>query len=177
MSSIHFVESEFAAAVSRGVRQCVLLGSRARLHKQFEISPGPSLQVFIVDEKEPPQTLARTLEKSHFDSRKASLFLWLGDAGYRTVDAVIAALAFIASLPAGTGVVFDYAVERTSLRELTRTALDALASRVALPGGVKYLIQPQAVAAMLRGVGFRQMQDLPHQNLPADCCHIVSALV
>jgi O-methyltransferase involved in polyketide biosynthesis len=74
--------------------------------------------------------LATTLERSDFDKRKASLFIWLGDPGYRTVDAVIAGLAFIASLPGGSGVVFDYAVERISLRTAAHTALDALASRI-----------------------------------------------
>ena len=62
------------------------------------------------------EALAITLERSDFDKQKTSLFIWLGDAGYRTVDAVTAGLAFITSLPKGSGVIFDYAEERTSLR-------------------------------------------------------------
>jgi O-methyltransferase involved in polyketide biosynthesis len=118
------------------------------------------------------------LEKSNFDKRKASLFVWLGGVGYRTVEAALASLAFIASLPKGSGVVFDYAVERTSLGSLTHTALDALASRILVAGGsVKYLIQPQAVEAMLRGLGFQQIVDLVQEGLPDCGGHLVSALV
>jgi O-methyltransferase involved in polyketide biosynthesis len=120
------------------------------------------------------EALATTLEKLDFDKRKASLFIWLGDPGYRTVEAIIAGFAFIASLPRGSGVVFDYAVESTSFRTVAHTALDALASRICVAGTVKYLIQPQAVAAMLRGLGFRQMVDLA-QSVSGG--HLVSAVV
>jgi hypothetical protein len=76
--------------------------------------------------------------------------------------------------------VFDYAVERTatSLGSLTQTALDALASRISVAGGaVQYLIQPQAVAALLRGLGFQNIVDLAQEELPASGGHLVSALV
>ncbi len=53
------------------------------------------------------ETLAAALEKSDFDRLKSSLFVWLGGAGYRAVESVMASLAFIASLPKGSGVVFD----------------------------------------------------------------------
>jgi len=143
MSSIRFIKTELAAALARGVRQCVVVGSRPLFQEAFKSSPDQSFHVFTVDEKRstaspatfvPAQfaseALATTLERSDFDKRKASLFIWLGGPGYRTVDAVIAGLAFIASLPGGSGVVFDYAVERTSLRTAAHTALDALASRM-----------------------------------------------
>jgi leucine carboxyl methyltransferase len=119
------------------------------------------------------ETLAQALEKSEFDKLKATLVVWLGSAGYRTVDAMIASLAFIASLPKGSGVLLDYAVERTSLGSLTQTAMDALASRISSASGpVKYLIHPQAVTALLRGVGFQEIVDLG-----AGGGHLVSAVV
>jgi O-methyltransferase involved in polyketide biosynthesis len=189
MSAINFAKTELAAAIARGVRQCVVIGSRP-LCEAFNSSPSQSLQVFAVDEEQPSdspatfvstqfasETLATALEKSDFDKLKASLFVWLGGAGYRTVDAVISALAFIASLPRGSGVVFDYAVERTSLGSMTHTALDALASRIASASSVKYLIQPQAVAALLRGLGFQQIVDLAQEELPVSGGHLVSAVV
>jgi O-methyltransferase involved in polyketide biosynthesis len=162
MSSLHFTKTELAAAISRGVRQCVVIGWPQPLRDIFASSPDETLQVFALDEQERlPDTLAAALEKSGFDKLKASLFVWLGDAGYRTVDAAICTLAFIASLPKGSGVVLDYAVERTSLGSLTHHALDALASRISGSGGsVKYLIQPQAVETMLRSLGFEQIVDL-----------------
>jgi O-methyltransferase involved in polyketide biosynthesis len=190
MSSVNFIKTELAAAVTREVRQCVVVGSRPLLQEAFKNSPDQSLHVFTVDEEQPAispatfvpawfasEALATTLERSDFDKRKASMFIWLGGAGYGTIDAIIAGLAFIASLPKGSGVVFDYAVERTSRRKVAHAALDALASRVLSAGSVKYLIQPQAVAAMLRGLGFRQIVDVAHGELPVRGGHLVSALV
>lgn len=192
MSSVNFTKAELAAGIVRGVRQCVVIGSRHQPWREALQRPSEqTLQVLAVGEdpqSESPATLiptqfasealATALEKSNFDKRKASLFVWLGGAGYRTVEAALASLAFIASLPKGSGVVFDYAVERASLGSLTHTALDALASRILVAGGsVKYLIQPQAVEAMLRGVGFQQIVDLVQEGLPDCGGHLVSALV
>ncbi len=191
MSSMDFIRAELASAVARGVRQCVVIGSGPPLRETFKSSPEQALQVFAVDEDPlsdsvatfvPTQfaseALETALEKVDFDKLKASLFVWLCGAGYRTVDAVIASLTFIASLPRGSGVVFNYAVERTSLGSLTHSALDALASRILLAGGrVKYLIQPQAVAAMLRGLGFQQVVDLVQEEFAGSGGHLVSAVV
>jgi hypothetical protein len=58
------------------------------------------------------------------------------------------------------------------------TALDALASRISTPvGGVKHLIQPQAVAAKLYGLGFRRVVDLAKQELQVNSEHLISASV
>jgi hypothetical protein len=46
-----------------------------------------------------------------------------------------------------------------------------------LAGGVKYLIQPQAVAAMLRGLGFQHIVDLAQEESPLSGGHLVSAVV
>lgn len=187
MSSLPFIKAELAAALARGVRQFVVLGSRPQLLEAFAGSPDQSFQVFTVDEEQPPvllegfvpapvarEPLGTGLETSGFDKESGSLFLWFGDAGYRTVDAVIAGLSLIASLPKGSGVVFDYAEERTSLRAAAHTALDALASRLCTAGGVRYLIQPQAVAAMLCTLGFRQIVDFAQS---VNGRHLVSAIV
>ncbi len=176
MSPIDFIKTELAAATARGVRQCVVLGSRSALPEALESSPEQNLQVFAPAQFA-SEALAAALEESDFDKLKASLFVWIGGAGFRTVDAIIAALSFIASLPKGSAVVFDYAVERTSLESLTHTALDALASRISLPGSVKYLIQPRALAALLRGLGFNQVVDLAQEELPPTGIRLVSAVV
>ena len=90
----------------------------------------------------------------------------------------MAGFTFIASLPKGSGVVFDYAAEHLSPEPPTETALDALASRAALSGGgFKHIIQPQAVAAMLHGFGFRQVMDLAEQEVAVSDGHLVSAVV
>jgi O-methyltransferase involved in polyketide biosynthesis len=191
MSSLNFAKSELAAAINRGVRQCVVIGSRLPLREAFKVSQNENLEVFAVGEEEPSdspvtfvptefasEALSAALEKSNFDKLKATLFVWIGEAGYRTVDAVMDSLAFISSLPRGSGVVFDYTAESTTPGPQTYTALDALASRIRLAGGnIKHLIQPQAVAAMLRGFGFQNIVDLSREELPNTAGHLVSAVI
>ncbi len=124
------------------------------------------------------ETLAAALEKSDFDRLKTSLFVWLGGAGYRALESVLSSLAFIGSLPKGSGLLFDYAAKHLSLGPPTETALDALASRTSLSGGnFTHIIHPQAVAAMLHGLGFRQVVDLAEQEVPVSEGHLVSAVV
>ena len=56
--------------------------------------------------------------------------------------------------------------------------MDALASRMLLVGGrVKHLIQPQAVAEMLRSLGFQSVMDLVQDGLPENGGHLVRAAV
>ncbi len=188
MSSINFAAAELASALARGVRQCVVIGSFGGALKS---SPGPCLRVFAVGEEQPSdleatfvptqfasEALASALEKSEFDKKKAALFIWLGCSGYRTLDTAVASLAFIASLPRGSGVVFDYLAEHTSLGSLAHSALDALASRICLAGdGITHFIQPQALTAMLRSLGFQQIVDLTQQEQPLTGTHLVSAMV
>lgn len=182
MSRANFIKAELASGVARGVRQCVLMGLPVQLRESLASSPDQELHVITVGEAPPApavagESLASTLEKAEFDKEKPSLFVWLGGAGYRTLEAVLGGLGFIASLPKGSGVVFDYVVERTSLGSLTQTTLDALASRVMSAAGVQYLIQPQAVVAMLRGLGFQHIVDVTQKELSAGCGHLVSAVV
>jgi O-methyltransferase involved in polyketide biosynthesis len=176
MISIHFIRSQLGAALSRGVRQCVLIGSRPLLQEALTSCVDHQFDVFV-PARFSSGDLAGNLGKSDFDKDKPSLFLWLGDTGLRTMDAVLGGLAFIRSLPTGSGVLLDYAVERTALRDASQTALDALASCVACTAGVKYLIQPQAVTSMLRGLGFRHIDEIAEHDLTLGCTRLVSAVV
>jgi len=191
MNRRHVTKIELASALARGVRQLVFIGARDPAPDVLADRSGSSLQLFAVDEEEPlactatfvptrfeSEELSAALSRSNFDKLKASLFIWLGDASYRTAEAALSTLSFIASLPKGSGVIFDYAAERGPLGSLAGTALDALASRVSCAGdAVKFLTQPQAVAALLRGVGFRHMTDHVDEELSLLDGHIVSALV
>jgi O-methyltransferase involved in polyketide biosynthesis len=190
MNAIDFIRTELAAAVARGARQCVVVGSRPFLREAFKCS-AEILQVFAVDEQQPSDSqatfvptkfasepLGAALENSDFDKGRTSLFLWLGGVGYRTVDAALATFAFIASLPEGSGVVFDYAAERIARGPLTNTALGALSSRISIAGGsVRQLIQPQALAVMLGAIGFRTIVDLAENEWQANGGHLVRATV
>ncbi len=167
-SLMHFTKKELASALARGVKQCVLIGSPAA--SKEELTNEECVQVFAVDETT-TETLPAALETSEFDKQKPSFFVWR--AGYKTIDAMLASLSFIASLPKGSGLVLEYAVERSSLGALTQSALDALSSKLMTAGGtVRYLIHPQAVAALLKGVGFHEIVDLSFSDQ-----HLVSASV
>lgn len=181
MTTTDFTHAELEAAAERKIRQCVTIGAQPRLANALK-----SFHVFCVDEAFPSaidgtfvrtrfnsEPLGTALAKSHFDKLKATLFVWLGGAGYRTVDAAVSTLSFVASLPKGSGVLLDYVAERSSLRSLADAALDALASHVACPNGVKELIQPQAVTTMLRSLGFRDIVDIAQD----EGVHLVSAFV
>jgi O-methyltransferase involved in polyketide biosynthesis len=180
-----------ASALERGVRQLVFIGSQKTASEAAAAQPDTVLQVFAVDEREPAaqavtfvptrfesEGIATALARSNFDKFKASLFIWFGDASYRTQEAALSTLSFIASLPKGSGVMFDYAAERRTPPTMAGTALDVLASKVSCASGVvTHLIQPQAVAAMLRGLGFGHMTDQMDEDLSLFDRHIVSALV
>ena len=190
MIATKFGHAQLAAALARGVEQCVVIGSRQRLEDALSSLAHLTVQVFAVGEGQAPpspshfipthfasETLADAMAKSAFDNQKPSLFLWLGGTGYRTYESVIASFAFIASLPKGSGILFDYVVERTSIASRTQTALDTLASRISLAGGhLKYLVQPQAVLALLRGLGYAEIVDLVPEE-PRLSPHLVSAFV
>ena len=59
MSLIHFAKAELSVAIARGVRQCVLIGSRPG--EAFKSSPDQTLQVFSVDEEQSSEALAAAL--------------------------------------------------------------------------------------------------------------------
>lgn len=190
MNAINFIRTELGAAVARGARQCVVVGSRPFLREAFKCS-AQNLELFAVDEVQPsdsPATFVPTkfaceplgtaLQNSNFDRRTTSLFVWLGEVGYRTAETALASLAFIASLPQGSGVLFDYVAERIARGSLTNTALAALASRIPLTGGdVKHLIQPQALAVMLGAIGFKTILDFAEHEWQGGGGHLVSAIV
>jgi O-methyltransferase involved in polyketide biosynthesis len=186
VSTFGFIKDELLAAIARGVSQCVVIGGRLALGDALSCVPDKRFRIFAVDQEPPPdspatfvptafdaQTLEAALSRSHFDKSKSTVFLWVGGPGYRTADAALSSLGFVASLPQGSGVVLDYAAERCPRRPLRQYALDALASGVCVADGIKYLIQPQAVEVMLRGLGFQHVVDF---DLGSER-HLVSAVL
>lgn len=181
-----FVEDELTAAIARGATQYIVLGagldtyayrnahSRLRVfevdhpatqawkRKQLDAAgiPIPSSLTFVPTDFE-EQSLGSVLESSGFQASEVSFFSWLGVTPYLTPEAAMATLAFIGSLAEGSGVVFDYAVERSSLDSVEQMAMDALASRVARAGEpFRLFLDPRALDRMLRAAGFHEIQDL-----------------
>jgi methyltransferase (TIGR00027 family) len=181
-----YAEDELAAAIAGGATQYVVLGagldtyayrnthSRLRVFevdhpatqawKRKQLDDAgitiPSSLTFVPTDFE-EQSLDSALESSGFRAGEISFFSWLGGTPYLTAEAAMATLAFIGSLPPGSGVVFDYAVERSSLDAVEQMAMDALASRVARAGEpFRLFLDPRALNRMLRAAGFHEIEDL-----------------
>jgi methyltransferase (TIGR00027 family) len=183
-----YAEDELAAAVARGVKQCVILGAGLDTFAYRNPYPESVLRVFEVDypatqewkrqqliaesisipesvtfapvdfERE---TLSEGLQSAGFDPAVATFFSWLGVTMYLTEDAVMSTFSFIGSTPAGGGVVFDYTVSPVSLNATARTAFDAISRRVAAAGEpFRTFFDPAALSERLRQIGFRAVEDL-----------------
>jgi methyltransferase (TIGR00027 family) len=187
-----YAEDELARAVAHGVRQYVVLG--AGLDTFAYRNPHPGLRVFEVDHPAtqawkrerlqaaniaiPPsltfvpidfeqQTLGDGLAHSGFNG-PAAFFSWLGVTPYLTREACMTTLSFIANLPAGSGVVFDFAVDPALLNAGQRQALDALSARVARYGEpFRLFFDPGKLQHELKGMGFHRTEFLQGKDLNA----------
>jgi methyltransferase (TIGR00027 family) len=181
-----FAEQGLAEAVARGVRQYVVLG--AGLDTFAHRNPFADLRVFEVDHPAtqgwkrrrlaeaglaPPatltfapvdferQTLAAGLAAAGFDAAAPAFFAWLGVVVYLTRPAVLETLGFIAGLPAGSAVVFDYG-EPISAYPPEQQAHQAQRAQRATAIGEPWLtrFRPADLAAELRRLGFAELEDL-----------------
>jgi methyltransferase (TIGR00027 family) len=181
-----YAEDQLAAAVGNGVRQYVVLGAgldtsayrnRSAQLRVFEvdhpatqawkrerltaaqIAIPPELTFVAVDFEK--QKLDIELEAAGFRSTEAAFFSWLGVTPYLTRGAFEGTLRFIAALPRGTGVAFDFAVERSALGFTERMALDELSRRVASAGEpFQLFFDPQTLVEDLTAMGFSRVERL-----------------
>jgi len=189
-------EDALARAVARGVEQYVVLG--AGLDTFAYRNPYPALTVFEVDfpatqawkrarlaevslgmGAAPPnlrfvpvdfehQTLRHALSEAGFHADQPACFSWLGVVPYLTRAAAMDTLAYIGSLPAGSGVVFDYTVPSHTLPQAERTLVEALARKVARVGEpFQCSILPGDLEAELRARGFQHITLLDRPALNA----------
>ncbi len=188
-----YAEDELARAVERGVSQYVILG--AGLDTFAYRNGHPELRVFEVDHPATQdwkreqlqaadisipqsvtfvpvnfeqQTLADGLGRCGFDAGATAFFSWLGVTPYLTHEACMATLSFIARMPAGSGVVFDFAIDPTLLNAGQREALDALSARVAGYGEpFQLFFDPAKLQNELNGLGFRRTEFLQGEQINA----------
>jgi len=188
-----YAEDQIAHAVANGVNQCVILG--AGLDTFACRNPHPGLHVFEVDHPAtqawkreqlraagiaiPPsltfvpvdferQILADELYATGFRDAEPAFFSWLGVTPYLTRAAFTSTLTFITRIPAGSGVVFDFAIDRKLLNPGQRIAADALARRVAEAGEpFKLFFDPGELQRDLKGLGFRRTEFLDREQLNA----------
>lgn len=188
-----FSDDELAKAMERGATQCVVLG--AGLDTFAYRNPHPGLHVFEVDhpatqawkryrlEKTgiviPPsltfvpvdfetQTLRGGLAEAGFRFNRITFFSWLGVVPYLTDEAFDSTLRLIASMPEGSGVVFDYGATRESLSVKEQAARDVLCERVAAAGEPFILfLDPGELLVRLRRLGFSEAENLGARELNA----------
>ena len=107
------------------------------------------------------ETLSEALAATGFDPALQTFFTWLGVVPYLTEEAVLSTLNFIASLPNGAHVVFDYSDPPGSLSLEARTAHDRRAAHVAALGEawVSYF-EKNKLRDKLTALGFSEVEDL-----------------
>ncbi|MGA9633267.1 MAG: SAM-dependent methyltransferase, partial [Candidatus Acidiferrales bacterium] len=190
-----YAEDELARAIARGAAQYVVLGAGLDTFGYRNPHAEGGLRVFEVDypatqewkrrqleatEIEIPasvtfapvdferQTLADGLRAAGFDREKPAFFSWLGVTMYLSDEAIASTLGFVASLPPGGGIVFDYVVPRESLSLIERMALDALSRRVDAAGEpFRTFFDPKVLGERLIGIGFRSVEDLGGDEINA----------
>jgi hypothetical protein len=141
VAACQFVEEELAAATKRGATQYLAIGQNCEIEDSSLSAKVRVLSVRDVGD----QALSLGLERARFCPEEITFVSWLG-GGASTPDAVIATLGLIASLPASTTLVFDYA------------AMGALASDMGEP--CPAYINPDALRILLRASGFRETQHI-----------------
>jgi methyltransferase (TIGR00027 family) len=188
-------EEALARAVRRGVRQYVVLGAGLDTFAYRNPYPADGLTVFEVDHPAtqawkrgqletagialPPslrfvavdfetQQLGEPLAGAGLRAEEPAFFSWLGVSMYLTRAAIGATLGYVAGLPRGSGIVFDYAVPPAGLSPVRRLVVHALLKRVAAAGEPwKTFFEPRALAAELRALGLTELEDLGPEELNA----------
>lgn len=190
-----FAEDELDAALDRGCSQYVILGAGLDTFAYRNRYSGTNLKIFEVDHPAtqqwklerlaatgipiPPnlrfvpvdfeqRALPECLDETGFQRNELTFFSWLGVTPYLTSDAFTSTLEFIASLPSGTGVVFDYAVTRAALSAMEQSALSVLSDRLAAVGEpFRLFFEPKSLREELIRMGFRNVEDLATNQINA----------
>ena len=187
-----FAEDCLSAAVSRGVRQVVILGAgldtfslrnphaelglrvfevdhpatqswkRERLRQEGLATP--SLLTFVPIDFE-WQDLADGLRAAGFRANHPANFHWLGVVTYLTRNAILTTLSFIVGIPEAE-VVFDYSEPIENHPSERRAYMAALAERAAAIGEPWLShFNPSELSRELRRLGFGEVEDLDIANV------------
>lgn len=182
-----FAEDALAAAIEKGARQLVVLGAGLDTYA-YRSTFGDRLRIFEVDHPATQawkrqrlaeaaisipesltfapidfehETLADGLAAAGFDQEPQAFFTWLGVVPYLTEEAVWSTLRFIASLPNGAHVVFDYSNPPESLSAEMRVSHERRAAHVAELGeAFRSYFDTDDLRAKLMALGFAEIEDL-----------------
>ena len=182
-----FAEDCLSAAVSRGVRQAVILGAGLDTFALRNPHSDSGLRVFEVDHPATQawkrrrlsevglavpasltfaavdfetEDLGRGLSDVGFESNRPAFFIWLGVVPYLGRAAIAATLRYIAGVTESE-VVFDYSEPLENYPPERRNEIAVLAARTA-EVGEPWLshFDPEDIAFELRGYGFEDVEDL-----------------
>lgn len=88
-----------------------------------------------------------------------------------SLNAIEDTLRFVASLPSGSGIVFDSMIAPSLLSPTARRAPDGLAQRVASAGEpFQTFFEPMLLEQPLREMGFTQIRDMSPEQLDERYC-------
>lgn len=188
-------DAELADAARAGVRQCVVLGAGLDTLAWRAPAAADGMRVFEVDH---PATqawkqelmrqaglsmphgatavpadlqqasLQHVLEGAGFRGDQPACFVWLGVTPYLTDAAIDGTLRHVASLPAGTRIVFDYRVDASVLPPFERLMAAHMAEQVAALGEPWLSgFVPAQLVQRLTAMGFTGVTDLDAPALNA----------
>jgi len=110
--------------------------------------------------------LADALRNAGCDLRQPVFFSWLGVTLYLTEPAIFDTLCLVASLPSGSGIVFDYGVRPDLLEPLERAGVEFFARRYAEQGEPWLsFFDPAELCGRMRGLGFSMVEDFGRNAL------------
>jgi len=190
-SRSRLAEDQLSEAVHSGVTQYVLLGAGldtyayrnawSQLHV-FEVDfpatqqwkrallrdagiPEPANLTFVPLDFE-HHTLREGLAGAGFDYNRPAFFAWLGVVPYLTLKAFRATLDLVAAMPAGSGIVFDYALSAEELSPRRQQVRAALAARVAAAGEpFQLFFRIAQLENELKSAGFGRIEQIDSDEL------------
>jgi methyltransferase (TIGR00027 family) len=193
-----YVEDELDQAIQRGVSQYVILGAGLDSFAYRKRHLVDVLRIFEVDHPATQtwkrerlkavgvdlptnltfvpldfekQSLIETLQTKGYRTDAPALFSWLGVVPYLTEEAIFGTLRTVASVFAGTEIIFDYAVPAALLGEEERQLLSAITAFAAARGEpFLSLMEPTRLVAQVRELGFASVWDLGPEEVNSRYC-------
>lgn len=113
-------------------------------------------------------TLASALTSSTFRSDVPSCFSWLGVTVYLSKQAIFDVLNYVASLPKGSSITFDYRVAPALLHPIDQVIIDYAAKQFEMDGEPwQSFFHPQELQGEIAALGFRDLTDFSADELNA----------
>lgn len=188
-----YAEDNLHKAISNGVRQYIVLGAGLDTFAYRNPYPQEKLRVFEVDHPATQQwkremlanagiavpasltfapvdfesqSLSDGLRESGFQFDQPAFCSWLGVTPYLTLEAFRATVRCIGKFPQGSGVSFEYSLERSSLGPREQMAYDFIAERVKAAGEPFQLaFSPAAMHEELTAAGFLRIEEALSEEL------------